>query len=44
MDVSLTIWFAVLGMIVVMLAIDLVARRDAHVITAPTELEESPRA
>ena len=34
MDVPLTIWLAVLGVIVVMLAIDLFAHRDAHVITA----------
>jgi tellurite resistance protein TerC len=34
MDVPLTIWLAVLGVIVVMLAIDLFAHRDAHVISA----------
>ncbi len=34
MDVPVTIWLAVLGVIVVMLAIDLFAHRDAHVITA----------
>jgi tellurite resistance protein TerC len=34
MDVPLTIWLAVLGVIVVMLAIDLFAHRDAHVFTA----------
>ncbi len=32
MDVSLWIWFAVLGLIIVMLAVDLVAHRHAHVI------------
>jgi tellurite resistance protein TerC len=32
MDVPLTIWLAVLGVIVAMLAIDLFAHRDAHVI------------
>jgi tellurite resistance protein TerC len=34
MDVSFAAWSAVLGVIVVMLAIDLFAHRDAHVITA----------
>ncbi|MGB7982211.1 MAG: hypothetical protein WCF36_15625 [Candidatus Nanopelagicales bacterium] len=34
MDVPVTVWLAVLGVIVVMLAIDLFAHRDAHVITA----------
>jgi tellurite resistance protein TerC len=34
MDVSLSVWLAVLGVIVVMLAIDLFAHRDAHVISA----------
>ncbi len=34
MDVSLTIWLAVLAVIVAMLAIDLFAHRDAHIITA----------
>jgi tellurite resistance protein TerC len=34
MDVPLTIWLAVLGVIVAMLAIDLFAHRDAHVISA----------
>jgi tellurite resistance protein TerC len=33
-DVSLGIWLAVLAVIVVMLAIDLIAHRDAHVISA----------
>lgn len=32
MDVSLWVWFAVLGAILVMLAVDLVAHRKAHVI------------
>ena len=33
MDVSLWVWAAVIGAILVMLAIDLVAHRDAHVIS-----------
>jgi tellurite resistance protein TerC len=33
-DVSLGIWLAVLAVIVVMLAIDLIAHRDAHIISA----------
>jgi TerC family integral membrane protein len=34
MDVPLTVWLAVLGVIVAMLALDLFAHRDAHVISA----------
>ena len=34
MDVPLTVWLAVLGVILVMLAIDLFAHRAAHVISA----------
>lgn len=34
MDVSVTVWVAVLAVIVTMLAIDLFAHRDAHVISA----------
>lgn len=34
MDVSVTVWMAILAVIVAMLAIDLFAHRDAHVISA----------